>query len=66
MLFVDKEDLIAPQQVNFNLNLGSKDAVVNQLLTNLDGVEALNNVIVIGMTNRKDLLDEAILRPGRL
>lgn len=39
---------------------------MNQLLTNLDGVEALNNVIVIGMTNRKDLLDEAILRPGRL
>ena len=40
--------------------------MVNQLLTNLDGVEALNNVIVIGMTNRKDLIDEAILRPGRL
>lgn len=39
---------------------------MNQLLTNLDGVEALNNIIVIGMTNRKDLLDEAILRPGRL
>lgn len=35
-------------------------------MTNLDGVEALNNVIVIGMTNRKDLLDEAVLRPGRL
>lgn len=41
------------------------DQVVNQLLTNIDGVEALNNVIVIGMTNRKDLIDEAILRPGR-
>jgi vesicle-fusing ATPase len=40
--------------------------VVNQLLTNLDGVDALNNIIVIGMTNRKDLIDEAILRPGRL
>jgi vesicle-fusing ATPase len=39
---------------------------VNQLLTNLDGVEALNNIVVIGMTNRKDLIDEAILRPGRL
>jgi vesicle-fusing ATPase len=39
--------------------------VVNQLLTNIDGVEALNNIIVIGMTNRKDLLDEAVLRPGR-
>jgi SpoVK/Ycf46/Vps4 family AAA+-type ATPase len=44
----------------------SRDAVVNQLLTNLDGVEALNNIIVIGMTNRKDLIDEAVLRPGRL
>ncbi len=44
----------------------ARDGVVNQLLTNLDGVEALNNIIVIGMTNRKDLLDEAILRPGRL
>ena len=39
---------------------------MNQLLTNLDGVEALNNIVVIGMTNRKDLLDEAVLRPGRL
>ena len=38
---------------------------MNQLLTNIDGVEALNNIVVIGMTNRKDLLDTAILRPGR-
>ena len=50
----------------FSSYLDAKDAVVNQLLTNLDGVEALNNVIVIGMTNRKDLIDEAVLRPGRL
>ena len=35
----------------------------NQLLTKIDGVDALNNIIVIGMTNRRDLLDEAILRP---
>lgn len=40
--------------------------MVNQILTNMDGVEALNNIIVIGMTNRKDLIDEAVLRPGRL
>ena len=58
MLFADKEDQIALQSVIYlSINLDSKDAVVNQLLTNLDGVEALNNVIVIGMTNRKDLLD---------
>lgn len=32
----------------------------------IDGVDSLNNILVIGMTNRKDLLDEAVLRPGRL
>ena len=42
------------------------DSVVNQLLSKLDGVEALNNILVIGMTNRLDMIDEAILRPGRL
>lgn len=41
------------------------DTVVNQLLSYIDGVDALNNILLIGMTNRKDLLDEAILRPGR-
>jgi vesicle-fusing ATPase len=32
----------------------------------MDGVESLNNILIIGMTNRKDMIDEAILRPGRL
>ncbi len=41
------------------------DNVVNQLLSMIDGVDSLNNILVIGMTNRKDLLDEAVLRPGR-
>ncbi|KAG8364940.1 hypothetical protein BUALT_Bualt18G0050900 [Buddleja alternifolia] len=45
---------------------GVHDSIVNQLLTKIDGVESLNNVLLIGMTNRKDLLDEALLRPGRL
>ncbi|OFT62699.1 proteasome ATPase [Corynebacterium sp. HMSC05E07] len=40
--------------------------VVPQLLTELDGVEKLNNVIVIGATNREELIDPAIMRPGRL
>jgi len=39
--------------------------MVNQLLSMIDGVNSLNNVLVIGMTNRLDLLDEAMLRPGR-
>jgi vesicle-fusing ATPase len=39
---------------------------VNQLLSKIDGVDALNNILIIGMTNRKDMIDPAILRPGRL
>jgi vesicle-fusing ATPase len=42
------------------------DSVVNQLLTKIDGVASAPNVLVIGLTNRRDLLDEALLRPGRL
>jgi len=42
------------------------DNVVNQLLVKLDGVQRLNNVLVVGITNRPDLLDPALLRPGRL
>ncbi|KAI0136891.1 P-loop containing nucleoside triphosphate hydrolase protein [Xylariales sp. AK1849] len=45
---------------------GVGDSVVNQLLTKLDGVEQLNNILLIGMTNRKDMIDDALLRPGRL
>jgi vesicle-fusing ATPase len=40
--------------------------VVNQLLSKIDGVDSLNNILIIGMTNRLDMIDEAILRPGRL
>ena len=42
------------------------DTVVNQLLTKIDGVDALDNILLIGMTNRRDMLDDALLRPGRL
>lgn len=44
---------------------GVGDNVVNQILTKIDGPEQLNNLLVIGMTNRPDMLDEALLRPGR-
>jgi vesicle-fusing ATPase len=47
------------------LCLPGVSSVVNQLLTKLDGVDSLNNILVIGMTNRKDMLDPAMLRPGR-
>ena len=40
--------------------------MVNQLLSKIDGVDQLNNILIIGMTNRRDMIDEALLRPGRL
>ena len=45
---------------------GVNDSIVNQLLSKIDGVDQLNNILIIGMTNRKDMIDDAILRPGRL
>ncbi|KAM0680422.1 transport between ER and Golgi ATPase protein [Glugoides intestinalis] len=44
---------------------GANDQVVNQLLSKIDGVDSLDNILVIGMTNRLDLIDDALLRPGR-
>ncbi|GMS83015.1 hypothetical protein PENTCL1PPCAC_5190, partial [Pristionchus entomophagus] len=41
------------------------DFIVNQLLSKMEGLEQLHNVLVIGTTNRKDMIDEALLRPGR-
>ena len=45
---------------------GIRDSVVNQLLAKMDGVEQLDNILVIGLTNRPELIDSALLRPGRL
>jgi SpoVK/Ycf46/Vps4 family AAA+-type ATPase len=44
----------------------ARASAVNQILSKLDGIEALENVLLIGMTNKKELLDPALLRPGRL
>jgi len=49
-----------------NSGTGVNESVVNQLLSKMDGVDSLNNILIIGMTNRKDMIDEAILRPGRM
>lgn len=64
ILFFDEFDAIAPQRGHDNT--GVSDRVVNQLLTELDGVEGLRGVSVIAATSRPDLLDAALLRPGRL
>jgi vesicle-fusing ATPase len=45
---------------------GVRDSVVNQLLAKLDGVHNAGNLLVVGLTNRRDLIDDAMLRPGRL
>jgi SpoVK/Ycf46/Vps4 family AAA+-type ATPase len=44
----------------------TRSSTVNQILSKLDGVNSIPNVLLIGMTNRRELLDEALLRPGRL
>ena len=64
VLFFDEFDAIAPQRGHDNT--GVTDRVVNQLLTELDGVEGLKGVCVVGATSRPDLIDAALLRPGRL
>ncbi|KAH1014300.1 hypothetical protein HUJ04_003156 [Dendroctonus ponderosae] len=64
ILFFDEFDSLAPRRGHDNT--GVTDRVVNQLLTQLDGVEALTGVCVLAATSRPDLLDPALLRPGRL
>ncbi|MDY6788876.1 MAG: AAA family ATPase, partial [Candidatus Nanohaloarchaea archaeon] len=65
VLFIDEIDSIAPLRGK-SADSGSSDRVVNQLLTELDGIESLEGVIVIAATNRPDIIDPAVLRPGRL
>ena len=64
IIFFDEIDSITPSR-SISSDSKSSEKVVNQLLTELDGVETLNNVVVIGATNRPDVMDTALLRPGR-
>ncbi|KAK0153035.1 Vesicle-fusing ATPase [Merluccius polli] len=66
IIIFDEIDAICKQRGSMAGSTGVHDTVVNQLLSKIDGVEQLNNILVIGMTNRSDLIDEALLRPGRL
>lgn len=66
IIIFDEIDAICKQRGSKNDGTGVGDSIVNQLLSKLDGVEQLNNILVIGMTNRLDMIDEALLRPGRL
>ncbi|XP_052029142.1 peroxisomal ATPase PEX1 isoform X2 [Apodemus sylvaticus] len=64
IVFFDEFESIAPRRGHDNT--GVTDRVVNQLLTQLDGVEGLQGVYVLAATSRPDLIDPALLRPGRL
>ena len=64
IVFLDEIDSIAPRR---GVYAGSHvtESVVNQLLTSIDGLESMEGVVVIGATNKPDMLDPALLRPGR-
>ncbi|KAJ7591439.1 vesicular-fusion protein SEC18 [Mycena floridula] len=66
IIIFDELDAIFKQRGSTSGGTGVGDTVVNQLLSKMDGVDQLNNILIIGMTNRKDMIDEALLRPGRL
>ncbi|RJQ18130.1 AAA family ATPase [Candidatus Woesearchaeota archaeon] len=64
IIFFDEIDSIAPRRSSTSDNHVT-ERVVNQLLTELDGLEDLNDVVVVAATNRPDMVDSALLRPGR-
>jgi vesicle-fusing ATPase len=66
IIIFDEIDAVCRPRGSVSSGTGVHESVVNQFLAKLDGVESLDNILVIGMTNRKDMIDEAVLRPGRL
>ena len=66
IIIFDEIDAICKKRGSEHGMSGVNDTVVNQLLSKIDGVDRLNNILVIGMTNRPDMIDEALTRPGRL
>jgi transitional endoplasmic reticulum ATPase len=65
LIFLDEIDALAPRRGQSS-DSGVADRVVAALLTELDGVEPMREVVVLGATNRPELVDPALLRPGRL
>jgi transitional endoplasmic reticulum ATPase len=65
LIFLDEVDALTPRRGQ-SFDSGVTDRVVAALLTELDGIEPLREVVVIGATNRPDLIDPGLLRPGRL
>ncbi|MEM3691654.1 MAG: CDC48 family AAA ATPase [Candidatus Korarchaeum sp.] len=65
IIFIDEIDSLFPRR-GIHADSGVSERVVSQMLTEIDGIQPLRDVVVIGATNRPDLIDPAILRPGRL
>jgi transitional endoplasmic reticulum ATPase len=65
IIFFDELDAIVPKRGLGYADSGASERVISQLLTEIDGIESLQNVLVIAATNRPDMLDPAVLRPGR-
>ncbi|MEE9224256.1 MAG: CDC48 family AAA ATPase [Thermoplasmata archaeon] len=65
IIFLDEIDAIARMRGGISGDSGVTERVVNQLLTSMDGLESLEGVVVLGATNRPDMLDPALLRAGR-
>jgi len=65
IIFFDELDSVAPRRGMGSDDGAASEHVISQLLTEMDGIEALVNVVVIGASNRPDMIDPAILRPGR-
>ena len=65
IIFLDEVDALVPRRGSGSSDSHVTENVVSQILTEIDGLEELNNVLIIGATNRLDIIDEALLRPGR-
>jgi transitional endoplasmic reticulum ATPase len=65
VLFFDEMDAIAPARGGGTSDSHVTERVISQILSEMDGLEALHNVVVIAATNRPDIIDPALLRPGR-
>ncbi|MFA5294553.1 MAG: CDC48 family AAA ATPase [Methanoregulaceae archaeon] len=66
IIFFDEVDALVPKRGTYMGSSHVTESVVSQILTELDGLEELKNVTVIGATNRPDMLDPALMRPGRM
>jgi transitional endoplasmic reticulum ATPase len=66
IIFFDEIDALVPKRGSFQGSSHVTESVVSQILTELDGMEELKNVTILAATNRPDMLDDALLRPGRL